>query len=56
MKNLNQNIVKRQLVECYSRVVGFFRPVRQYNKGKKAEFKDRREFNEWKKTVEEKRK
>jgi ribonucleoside-triphosphate reductase len=31
-------------VEVYSRVCGFFRPVQQWNKGKKEEFKDRREF------------
>jgi ribonucleoside-triphosphate reductase len=30
--------------EVYSRVVGFFRPVQQWNKGKKEEFRDRREF------------
>ena len=28
-------------VEVYSRVVGYFRPVKQWNKGKKAEFADR---------------
>lgn len=28
-------------VEVWSRVCGFFRPVQQFNKGKKAEFKDR---------------
>jgi len=27
--------------EVYSRVVGYFRPVRSWNKGKKQEFKDR---------------
>lgn len=27
--------------EVYSRVCGFFRPVQQWNKGKKAEYKDR---------------
>lgn len=30
--------------EVYSRVVGFIRPVQQWNKGKKQEFKDRKEF------------
>jgi len=32
--------------ECnvYSRVVGYYRPVQQWNKGKKAEFKDRKMF------------
>jgi len=28
-------------VETYSRVVGYFRPVNQWNKGKQAEFEDR---------------
>jgi len=28
-------------VECYSRVVGYFRPVNQWNAGKKEEFADR---------------
>lgn len=49
-------MIKRQPCEIWSRVVGFFRPVNQWNRGKISEFKDRREFNEWKKTVEEKRK
>lgn len=31
-------------VECYSRVVGFFRPVKHWNKGKKSEWKDRVEY------------
>jgi ribonucleoside-triphosphate reductase len=30
--------------EVYSRIVGYFRPVRLWNKGKKQEFKDRRTF------------
>ena len=29
--------------EIYSRVVGYFRPVNQWNKGKQAEFADRKE-------------
>jgi len=31
-------------VEVYSRVVGYFRPVNQWNKGKKEEFSQRREY------------
>ena len=27
--------------EIYSRVVGYYRPTSQWNKGKKAEFEDR---------------
>ena len=30
--------------EVYSRVCGFFRPVQQWNRGKKEEFRDRREY------------
>lgn len=30
--------------ECYSRVCGYFRPVANWNKGKKEEFKDRKTF------------
>lgn len=30
--------------EVYSRVVGYIRPIKQWNKGKQAEFSDRKEF------------
>ncbi len=33
-----------QKCEVYSRVVGYIRPVAQWNKGKKAEFKDRKTY------------
>ncbi len=33
-----------QQTEVYSRVVGYIRPVTQWNKGKQAEFNDRSEF------------
>ncbi len=33
-----------QKTEVYSRVVGYIRPVKQWNKGKQAEFSDRMEF------------
>ena len=33
-----------QRAEVYSRVVGYIRPVQQWNKGKQAEFGDRVEF------------
>lgn len=36
---------KRQKAEVYSRVVGYLRPVSQYNKGKQEEFKQRKMFN-----------
>ena len=35
---------KRTKCEVYSRVVGYLRPVSQYNVGKKSEFKDRKVF------------
>ena len=31
-------------VEVYSRVVGYFRPVNQWNKGKQEEFLNRKEY------------
>jgi ribonucleoside-triphosphate reductase (formate) len=36
--------VVEQATEVYSRVVGYIRPVKQWNKGKQAEFNDRKEF------------
>ena len=42
---------KRQKCEIYSRVVGYMRPIQQWNPGKQQEFKDRKNFN---KTVNEK--
>ncbi len=30
--------------EIYSRVCGYFRPVKNWNKGKKEEFKDRKTY------------
>jgi len=35
---------QRTRCEVYSRVVGYLRPVNQWNPGKKQEFKDRKEF------------
>lgn len=34
----------RERTEVYSRVCGFFRPVQQWNKGKREEFKERLTF------------
>jgi len=36
--------VIEQKTEIYSRVVGYIRPVEQWNKGKQAEFSERKEF------------
>jgi hypothetical protein len=35
---------KRQPCEIFSRIVGYMRPVAGWNKGKQAEFKDRKPF------------
>jgi len=46
--NINGEILveaaKRSRTEVYSRVVGYLRPVAQWNKGKKAEWADRVSF------------
>ncbi len=34
--------VKAVPVEVYSRIVGYYRPVQNWNDGKKEEFKDRK--------------
>ena len=36
--------IKRQECIIYSRVVGWLTPTRNWNKGKQAEFRDRKEF------------
>jgi anaerobic ribonucleoside-triphosphate reductase len=35
---------KRTKCEIYSRIVGYIRPVQQWNDGKQAEFADRKTF------------
>lgn len=41
----NQNMAKcGEKTEVYSRVCGYFRPVSNWNQGKREEFKDRREY------------
>ncbi len=35
---------RRIPAEIYSRVVGYFRPVSQWNRGKKEEFRERKEL------------
>jgi len=41
---VNGKEVARQRVECYSRVTGYLRPVKQWNDAKQAEFNNRKEF------------
>jgi anaerobic ribonucleoside-triphosphate reductase len=43
--SLNKNLEKKVPVETYSRVVGYYRPVNQWNIGKQAEFMDRVEYD-----------
>ena len=43
---LEQFMAERQPVECWTRVMGYFRPVSQFNKGKKSEFAERQWFLE----------
>jgi ribonucleoside-triphosphate reductase (formate) len=42
--NKNELEEKRTKCDVYSRVVGYVRPVRQWNSGKQSEFKDRKLF------------
>ena len=41
-----------QPTEVYSRVCGYYRPVANWNKGKKEEFEDRKAYNMNKKVKE----
>lgn len=41
---IQKRAVCGEKTEVYSRVVGYFRPVQQWNKGKQAEFKNRKTF------------
>ncbi len=41
----NQSLTHFQPCEVYSRVVGYLRPVSQWNIGKKLEYKKRKEYN-----------
>lgn len=40
-----KNTIKKIPVEIYSRCVGYFRPVSNWNKGKQEEFKNRKTHN-----------
>lgn len=39
-----ENQVTRQRCEVYSRVVGYIRPITQWNPGKQSEYEDRVTF------------
>lgn len=36
---------KRQKCEVYSRIVGYLRPIEQWNNGKRQEYHDRKTFD-----------
>jgi len=40
----SQELKNYQPCEVYSRIVGYFRPVQQWNLGKQQEFKERKEY------------
>jgi len=40
----DKSLKNYQPCEVYSRIVGYLRPVQQWNEGKKQEFKERKEF------------
>jgi anaerobic ribonucleoside-triphosphate reductase len=42
--------MKRTPCEIYSRVVGYIRPIAQWNTGKQEEWKDRKTFKIYNKT------
>ncbi len=42
---MEANAAKRTPCEIYSRVVGYLRPVKQWNEGKQSEFHDRQTFD-----------
>ena len=45
-EDLNLNDDERQECECWTRAMGYLRPVANFNKGKKAEFDERKTFEE----------
>lgn len=44
--NANGEAIKRTKCEIYTRVMGYYRPVSQFNNGKKSEFYSRKYFDE----------
>lgn len=44
MEANKKNSKQRTLCEIYSRIVGYLRPVSQWNPGKEAEFYKRKEY------------
>ncbi len=46
LNNLEQALFERQRCEVWTRVMGYYRPVSQFNAGKKSEHKERLHFSE----------
>ena len=46
MNKIELNDEERQPVECWTRVMGYFRPVSQFNIGKQSEYAERKWFTE----------
>jgi len=44
LENKNQDTKCQAECEVYSRVVGYLRPIKQWNKGKREEFRQRKTF------------
>ncbi len=45
IQRLDELSSERTRCEVYSRIVGYLRPVAQWNEGKKAEFGDRKTYD-----------
>jgi len=46
MSDVKLTDAERQPCEVWTRVMGYFRPLSEFNQGKKAEFFERRYFDE----------
>lgn len=46
MQDIELREDERQLCEVWTRVMGYLRPVSEFNKGKKSEFYSRKNFSE----------
>ena len=46
---------ERQKTEIYTRVMGYYRPTSEFNRGKKSEFEERKCFTEEKAVCEKKK-
>jgi len=44
---ISQNAIRKKRIPCdiYSRVVGYYQPIRYWNKGKREEFWERKTFD-----------